>query len=155
MAPKVRKRPAAAILKSETGASYSMMARAGNERIWDATKEFNELAHRETPYGPILKHMDLQRHDGSYFRLGYACPFALFFLVCTETPHLFPMLVTHIGGAGCRVVSLLYGRDTTRQRPPPRDGAGDDWYLLGDTRLVSVQKSFLDAVRTRASKRNE
>ena len=97
MAPKVRKRPAAAILKSETGASYSMMARAGDERIWDATKEFDELVQRETPYGPILKHMDLQRHDGSYFRLGYACPFALFFLVCTETPHLLPMLVTHIG----------------------------------------------------------
>ncbi len=86
-----------------------MMARSGDESNFSAAKDFKALAERETPYGRILKRADLQRHDGSYFCLAYACPFALFFLVCEETPHLFPMLVTYLGGTGCRVVGFLYG----------------------------------------------
>ena len=86
MAPKARKRAAAGALKSETGASYSMMARAGGENSnHSIEREFQELADHETPYGRIVKRVDLQRDDNSYFRLAYACPFALFWYLVRST----------------------------------------------------------------------
>ena len=113
MAPKARKRPAAGALKSETGASYSMMARAGGENSnHSIEREFQELADHETPYGRIVKRVDLQRDDNSYFRLAYACPFALFWYLCQETPYFFPFLVTWLGLL--TAASLVFYMDETR-----------------------------------------
>ena len=103
MAPKGRKRAAEA-LKVEIDASYMMMARASGESRYKASRDFNEVADRETPYGRILKYMDLQGDDDSYFTLAYACPFALFYCLCS-------LLLTFWGLV---TASLVFYMDETR-----------------------------------------
>ena len=94
MAPKKGRKRAAEALKEEIDASYMMMARASGESLFKTLRDFNEILDRETPYGRILKYTDLQRDDNSYFTLAYACPFALFFCLCEESPYFFPLLLT-------------------------------------------------------------
>ena len=111
MAPKGRKRAAEA-LKVEIDASYMMMARASGESRYKASRDFNEVADRETPYGRILKYMDLQRDGDSYFTLMYACPFALFYGLCEESPYFFSLLLTFWGLV--TTASLVFYMDETR-----------------------------------------
>ena len=108
MAPKGRKRAAEA-MKVEIDASYMMMARASGESRFKASRDFNEVADRETPYGRILKYMDLQGDDDSYFTLAYACPFALFYCLCEESPNFSPTASYVLGTCDYRVVGVLYG----------------------------------------------
>ena len=86
MEPKGRKRAAEA-LKLETDASYMMMARASDESLYKAARDFHAGADRETPYGRIQKRTKLQRDDDSYVALAFACPFALFYCICEESPY--------------------------------------------------------------------
>ena len=112
MPPKARKRAAAEAMKVETGASYSMVARAGGESEYQARKEFQAVANLETPYGRLVKHVNLLREDNSYFSLAYACPFALFWYLCQESPYFFPFLVTFCGLM--TTASLVFYMDETR-----------------------------------------
>ena len=111
MAPKGRKRSAQA-LQSECEASYRMMARVSDESDFKAKKGFKELAKRDTPYGCILKSMDLLRDDNSYFNLVYACPFALFYILCEASPDFFSLLFTFWGFA--TIEPLVFYMDETR-----------------------------------------
>ena len=100
MAPKGRKRAAEA-LKVEIDASYMMMARASGESRYKASRDFNEVADRETPYGRILKYMDLQGDDDLLFYPGVRLPVRVVLL---------PLLTaSYVSGTCNRVVGVLHG----------------------------------------------
>ncbi len=102
---------AAVLLRSEDGASYQMMARCLGQSRHKASKEICDVAKMETPYGRLVKHVTLEKTDGTPFRLAYACPFALLFVVCSHTD-FFPLLTIALGVAA--VGRVAFYMDETR-----------------------------------------
>ena len=151
MAPKVKKRSAA--LPHEESASYSMMARCseGHGRMVVA-RAVKVDTDRETPYGRLLKKMDLELVDGTTCALQYACPFAFLYTACTESMYFFPFLITYSCAEIGRLCFYL-DEHTTREHSTPRSGARVQFNLLGCvqlSRLVSSKAVLLVRLRARA-----
>ena len=151
MAPKAKKR-SAAVLREES-ASYEMMARCSEGRSdHQIRRAFKADAERETPYGRLVKHLDLELEDGTTCALKYACPFAFLYLACTESMYFFPFLFTY---SCAEIGRLCFYMDGTRPgnvlRPDlARAFNSIYWGCVQLSRLVSSKAVLLVRLRARA-----
>ena len=64
-----------------------------------ARREDEEFGQSWTPYGQLLKHLDLEyeERDGSMTKVTYVCPRALLHMICETSPHFAAFVAEYIG----------------------------------------------------------
>ena len=70
-------------------------------RLADAVQR--ELLQLETPYGQALRHIDVEKHDGTQLRVQYCYPRAFLWLCCHVSVAFRNFLADHLPGGRSRV----------------------------------------------------
>ena len=70
-------------------------------RLADAVQR--DLLHLEPPYGGALRHIDVEKHDGTNLRVQYCCPRAFLWLCCLVSVAFKTFLADHLPDGRSRV----------------------------------------------------